>query len=342
MTPRATVGAGRASREGEGVEVEQRETGVVAEHLLVVRHRPVAARGVPKEPLLDTVAHLSGCHGVERVQDHGEQTIVVAADPGGQQQAERLRLRELGFGPQAAVQRVVQRGHGAADRGGPAASTTTGASTRPGAASASVRGARRRVRRMRRPGLFRDGSGCGGGIGCGSGRCAGMFGVVLAHPCEQREEPVGRQVGGAGQQLAGRREKGDRRPASHVVAPIDVGSAVVVDPHGDEALGDRGDDPRVRVARLVHDVAPVAPHRRDGQQHRSAGRAGFGERLVGPGAPGDLVGAVGPRRESEVAAGTVGVGPRCRSRSWLKVLPALRRQPKRCPGTLSQCSIESL
>src|SRR5262249_47178146 len=43
---------------------------------------------------------------------------------------------------------------------------------------------------------------------------------------------VGRQVGGAGQNVALRGEEGGGRPAAHVVALVDVRPDVVVDPHG--------------------------------------------------------------------------------------------------------------
>ena len=94
--------------------------------------------------------------------------------------------------------------------------------------------------------------------------------VVVTHPGEHAEKLVGRQVGGAGEHLAGRREEGGRRPAAHVVAAVDVrvggrcrraparSRSVIAAMH-----------PRVGVARLVHDVAPVAPDRRDREQDRA-------------------------------------------------------------------------
>ena len=214
------LGIGCAPGEGESVEVQQREAGVVVEHLLVVGRRPVAPGRVAKEPVLDGVVQLAGRHSVERVQRHGQKAPVATPDRGGEQQAEGVGLRELGFDPESAVERVVEGRYGATHRGGGRLEIGRGG-----------------LEIGRRHAGLRRGARCR--------QLGRVLPVVLAHALEDREELVGRQVGRAGQHLAGRCEKGDGRPAAHVVAPVHVGAPVVVDAHGDVPLGDGGHDPRV-------------------------------------------------------------------------------------------------
>src|SRR5262249_10983085 len=103
---------------------------------------------------------------------------------------------------------------------------------------------------------FQDG---GDDLGLSCPVVAGDAGQCVGHL-------VGRQVGGAGQHVALRSQEGGGRPAPHVVALIDVRPDIVVDAHRDVLAVDQVDDLLVRVRRLVHDVAPVAPDGGDRQQ----------------------------------------------------------------------------
>jgi len=61
-------------------------------------------------------------------------------------------------------------------------------------------------------------------------------------------------------------EEGGSGPASEIVATVDIGSLVCVNPDGNEVLVDSTDDCRVRVRRLVHNVTPMAPRPRNVEQ----------------------------------------------------------------------------
>ncbi len=110
---------------------------------------------------------------------------------------------------------------------------------------------------------------------------------------------LGRDVRRARDDLAvGRQEDGAGQPAA-VVAPVDIGALVGVDPHRDVIAVQPGDDLRIGVRRLVHDVAPVAPRRGEREQDRLVVAAGRGERAFGPRLPVDIAGAIRTRREAE-------------------------------------------
>ena len=112
-------------------------------------------------------------------------------------------------------------------------------------------------------------------------------GVGTAHFVQHRQELVGGQVGGAGDVAAVGSEEGGGGPAAHVVAGVDVGAVVGVDPHGDEVFVDEAGHLGVAVSMGVHFVAPVAPHGVDGEDNRPVGGLGGGEGRRTPGAPGD-------------------------------------------------------
>ena len=137
----------------------------------------------------------------------------------------------------------------------------------------------------------------------------GLVGVEeRLHSREALEHLLRRHVGAAGEYVPARRQERRGRPAAHVVAAIHVGVAVVVHADGDEVLVDRRDDPRVRVAGLVHHVAPVAPHGGEGEEDRAPEPASLREGGLAPRAPLDLGGAVGPRGEPELAGYVHDVG----------------------------------
>src|SRR2546428_12335721 len=107
---------------------------------------------------------------------------------------------------------------------------------------------------------------------------------------------------------------------------VDVGPDVVVDSDGHVLVLDQVDDARVRVGGLVHDVAPVAPHRGDGQQDGPVGPPSLCKCRLRPRAPADLGGAIGARREMELGGvwSAVGVGhkPSVRMAVWYSPAPA--------------------
>src|SRR5206468_562373 len=116
---------------------------------------------------------------------------------------------------------------------------------------------------------------------------------------EVRAHRVGRDVRAAVDDLAIGGEERGRWPAAHVVAPVDVRTLVVIDAHRHESFVRKTDDFGIAVARLVHDVTPVAPHRADREKHRFVGNLRFLEGLLAPRSPCDLGGAVRARRETE-------------------------------------------
>ena len=118
---------------------------------------------------------------------------------------------------------------------------------------------------------------------------------------EALQHLVGRKIRAAGEHVAAGGEEGGGRPAAHVVAAVHVRVAVVVHADGQEVLVDRGDHARVRVARLVHDVAPVAPHGREREEDRAPEPASLREGGLAPRAPPDLRRPVWTRGEAEVA-----------------------------------------
>src|SRR5207247_11128536 len=83
----------------------------------------------------------------------------------------------------------------------------------------------------------------------------------------------------------------------------DVGPVVVVEADRHIARVDQPDDFGIAVARLVHDMAPVAPHSADRAEHRLVGDLRFLERLLAPRPPSDLGRAVRARRETETHSG---------------------------------------
>ncbi len=125
--------------------------------------------------------------------------------------------------------------------------------------------------------------------------------VIAGHFRQRIFHLVRRQIRRAGEQLSGRRQERGRRPAAHVVTLVDVGAEVVVDPDGKVLAVDEVDYARVRVGRLVHDVAPVAPDGRNRQEDGPVQGGRLAKSLLRPGAPLDLVGAIGPRGEVEFA-----------------------------------------
>lgn len=84
-------------------------------------------------------------------------------------------------------------------------------------------------------------------------------------------------------------EECSRGPSTEVVATVDVGSPVGVDSDRDEAFVDRIDHSLIRIRRLVHDMAPVAPRASNVEKNRLFGGSCLVECLLPPFKPNDLV-----------------------------------------------------
>ena len=82
------------------------------------------------------------------------------------------------------------------------------------------------------------------------------------------------------------------RPSSHVVPRVQVRSMIVVHSDGYKVLVDDLRDVGIGIRRFVHDMAPVAPNCRDGQQDGFVLCLCFGEGSIAPRQPVDLAGQV--------------------------------------------------
>src|SRR6266851_2773714 len=220
------------SREGQCVD----EACVVLEHLLEMRDAPILRCGVSEEPALDMVVGSTAGHPLERVHGHRAQLWVGSQLRLLEQKQDGVLLRKLGGGAKAAVLGVVS----VLDRVEDFVDETV-------------------LERTRTAGHQRTSALFGFQYAIDDLRL--MRVVVDGNLRERIGHLVRRQVSGSGEQLPGRGQKCGRGPATHVVTLVDIGSQVVVDSDGKVLAVDQVDDARVRVGRLVHDVAPVAPHR---------------------------------------------------------------------------------
>ena len=180
------------------------EASVVLEHLLEVRDTPVLGRRVPEEPTFDVVVRRTAGHALQRVYGHLAQLFVAAQLCLLEQQQDGLGLRKFRRHTKAAELRVVRaanRLEDGIDQGGVELTRATrGYRAGPLAALEDL------------------------------GRDLGAVGpVVGGHPPECAGHLLRRQIGGAGEDVTGRGEKGGGRPASHVVALVDVRPYVIVD-----------------------------------------------------------------------------------------------------------------
>ena len=258
------------------LRVEREQLGVVLEHLLVVRHVPLARGRVAEEPTFDLVVHAAGGHGAERLVQHVCEVRIAVAPVFVEQEAKEAHLWELRRATEASELRVVLSAHQRAD------------------GVDDVRGQLAAFRLARGCLLFSE-------LGDATGDLLAFGGPHFVNAVQRLPHRLRRDVGAAVDDLAFRREEDGAGPAAHVVAAVHVGPLVVVDAHRDVAVVDDVDDVGGAVAGLVHDVTPVTPHRADREQHRLVLLTRLAERGVTPRAPLDLVRAVGPRREAEFA-----------------------------------------
>ena len=254
--------------------VDGEELSVVFEHLLVMRDLPLPGRRVPEEAALDVVVHATGGHRAERAMEHRRDLRVAEPTVLVEKEAEKLGLREFRLAPKAAELRVVLAAHERPDL----VDDLKAEIARFRRASfvlllAQLGDALRQLRSLRRP--------------------------EIGDLREIRPHGIGRYVGAAVNDLPIGCEERRRRPAAHVVAAIHVGPLVVVHADRDVALVDQPDDFGIAVARFIHDVAPVAPHRADREEDRLVRDLRLLKRFLTPRSPADLGGAVRAWRETE-------------------------------------------
>ena len=109
------------------------------------------------------------------------------------------------------------------------------------------------------------------------------------------ELSVGGEIGAAEEHLAPRREKGGQRPAAllsqhlhrALISRVHVGTLVAVYLDADEILVEEGRQLRALVGLTIHDVAPMAPHGANVEQHRPVAGFSGGKSLWPPGIPMD-------------------------------------------------------
>ena len=109
--------------------------------------------------------------------------------------------------------------------------------------------------------------------------------VVVGHEIEAREQGLDLHVGVGSEQLARVVEPRERRPSGFRVARVDVGPAVLVDAHGDEALRENALDARIGEHVALELAAPAAPrgaHEEQDRQPALARQAEWGLRPVEP------------------------------------------------------------
>ena len=244
-------------------------------HLLEVRDRPVAIGRIAEEPALDVVVGPTRREPVHRVRDDLEEPVVAGRAILAEQKLVHVGLWELRRLAETAVLRIVvrqeRRDHGLDHRdrqirtvGGRVVATPAAQFDR----------------------ALRD--------------LLGVGRIESGDLVERAAHLRRRKVGRAGDGRAVGCEKRGRRPAAHVVARVDVGTFVVVDADRHVLLADRREHGRIGIAGLVHDVTPVAPHRRDREQDRPVEDLRARERLGRPRLPIDLVRAIGTWGEMQV------------------------------------------
>ena len=89
------------------LRVDREELGVIFEHLLVVRDLPLTRRRVAEEATFDVVAQATGGHRAERPVEHRRDLGVAEPPLLVEEEAQKLRLRELRLAPKASELGVV-------------------------------------------------------------------------------------------------------------------------------------------------------------------------------------------------------------------------------------------
>ena len=263
-------------------------------------HDPLGVHAVAMEAAAELVVDAAAAHPLQGPVDDPADLGIGCVVPPVQQEGDRARMGELRLAAEPAVDPVEHRGHLA----------------------------HRAVEQCRR-GLAGSGfvergiEDAPDGVGLGRHLIpAGAVGVEHSgqHGAKAGSAvlPVGREVGPAVEDFAGRGEEGGERPAALpgdrldgvLVAGVDVGALVPIHLDADEVLVEELGQVGILVRLPVHHVTPVAPDRADVEEHRLVGAAGGGEGLLSPGIPMDrLVGGgaeIGGAGRAEAVGGHAG------------------------------------
>ena len=287
----------RLAGHGEGVAVDRQQLAVVVQHLLEVRHAPLAIDGVAREAAAQVIVDAAGGHALALQQERLARRGAERQAPGPPQEIVARRRRELGSGAEAALVRVAHL------RQGPPGADQQGLVERdPG--RPAVTGAAVGQRLLgRAPGVLVE-------VAEPLEHRAGVVPDLLAlvapdsrHGLEHPREPrpavlvLGRKVGAQVERralgIAERAERPAAALAGHVdrvhVDRVDVGALLAVDLHVHEQRVHQRGDLRVLERLVRHHVAPVARRIADRHEHRLVLGPGPLERLRPPRVPVDRV-----------------------------------------------------
>jgi hypothetical protein len=255
------------------------------------------------------VVHAAASHTLERAVDDLAGAVVRGVMPPVQEEGERAGVRELRLAAEPAVYRVEHL------RDGLFRLLEKGWRRLPRSAVVQV-GVQHLPDRL---GLRLD--------------LAPPGAVRVQHAREHRAEPglavlrLRRKVGAAEEHVALGSQEGCERPTAlagerldrALVARVHVGPLVPVHLDADEVLVEVTGDAGIVVGLAVHDVAPVAPHGPDVEQHRAILVAGRREGFVAPGVPVDRLMGGGP----QIGGGGGRESVRCHGRKLAVASPTL-------------------
>src|SRR5580698_1647069 len=183
-----------------------------------MRNAPIARRRVTKEAALDVVVRSALRHAAHRAGTHVVEMLVAGRAPLAKEELERFSLRKLWFAAETTELRVVTAFEIFAQAYDRCVVQRL---------AQCALGIVRNVRQHRDFMLALDEETCDLG---------------------QRSTHLWRwKVRRAGERPSLGREKGRRRPAAHIVARVDIGTAIVIDANGDEAFVNRRDDAGIGV-----------------------------------------------------------------------------------------------
>jgi hypothetical protein len=279
------------------VEVERGELGVVVEHLLEVRHEPLAVHRVAVEAPAELVVDAAAGHPVERELEHLEAARVCRAAPDAEHRLPGHGLRELGCLAEAAVALVelAAQPHVGPDQ------------------DVAAQPARGRGEPPRLPHRLDE-------LPAGLEHLAAAGMVGLRDGAEQTRErghtvPVfRREVRASVERDAVRGEEDGHRPAPapghrlhrlHVDL-VDVRPLLAIDLDRYEELVHQGRDLVVLERLALHDVAPVAGRVAHREQHRLVLAAGQLEGFRAPGIPVDRIVGVLEQVGARLGGETIG------------------------------------
>ena len=287
-----------------GLEIEERQLGLVVEHLLEVGHEPDLVDRVAVESAAQLVVDAAPRHAGEGLADHLERLGQVPATPVSKEEVEGHRLGELGRPPEPPVVSIELRPEPLIGAVEDLSSQEVGARPDPLSLSEPLEE------------ILPD-----------PGGLAALLAIELGHRLENARKPghampIGRrEVGAAVERDALGRHEHRHRPAAVTrhrldglhVDRVDVRALLAVDLDVDEPLVHEARDRGILERLALHDVAPVAGRVADGEEDGLVLAASPSQRLLAPGVPVDRVvlvlEEVGARLPREAIGGAG--GPRC-------------------------------